>query len=763
MSAPRLAVVEPGAPDVVALHRIVLQRDVLRRPFLEAFEAAETAGETALERWCAAALALQHINVGISCSLAFFSLTVRLARRGAIDMVLAAAAGAERICRRAGARPAAMLFDIVEAVEATAGAETAAVISSLADLAAKRPEAVAAAIPALPTIVPVIGAAAYAEWLAAGLRAYATDKAKFSHYVALEDPLARERLRDFGRAGALRRAMPAAQGFAASLAGERSNLRFVSAAVRTSFAGPIVVMPESFAAVAAAGQADLAAAALAHVAAHRIFGAPERFDPKRLKPVQVVLTSLIEDARVERLAMRRWPGLARLWRPYHVAVPATARTVPSLMARLARALFDPHYEDADEWIGKGRAMFAAAVETRLEDPAFSREIGNLLGNDLGQMRLSFNPKTYVVEPVYRDDHAGLWATDQPPDAEATEIDVAVEAVRRIEEEKDDGRARDDEPQEASKEVGRARAVERAAGQGLVIEKLPEWDHAAALERADWVTVKAYLPVMREEAATDRLWHEAGQLTGKIEALVKRARFGLPQRLKRQREGDALDLDQAIAATIARRVGEMQDDRVYRRSDRGQRDVATLLLVDTSESTRDRLPGRTTRVLDEEIRAAAVLARAVDQLGDRLAVEGFASDGRSDVRMTAVKDFREAFAGAAVARLAGLSPGYSTRLGAALRHGGRRFAGVRAYRRLLIVITDGEPFDIDCDDPIYLLEDSRRAVKELRALGIDAFALGIGSSLATGVRIFGRGNFVPVARPEDLPKALAALYFRLSAR
>jgi nitric oxide reductase NorD protein len=194
-----------------------------------------------------------------------------------------------------------------------------------------------------------------------------------------------------------------------------------------------------------------------------------------------------------------------------------------------------------------------------------------------------------------------------------------------------------------------------------------------------------------------------------------------------------------------------------------RDVATLLLVDTSESTRDRLPGRVTRILDEEVRAAAVLARAVDALGDRLAIEGFASDGRNDVRITPVKDFRERFEGAAVGQLAGLAAGYSTRLGAALRHGACRFAGERAYRRLLIVVTDGEPFDVDSDDPVYLLEDSRHAVKELRAAGIDVFGLGIGASFAAGARIFGRGNFVPLARPDDLSKALAALYFRLSAR
>src|SRR6202044_3237078 len=112
-------------------------------------------------------------------------------------------------------------------------------------------------------------------------------------------------------------------------------------------------------------------------------------------------------ARIELLAMRRLPGLRRLWLPYHVAVPTGVATAPTLLARLARALFDPQYRDDDSFVAKGRAMFEAR-QSRLEDPAISREIGMLLGNDLGQMRIQFNAKTYVVEPVYRDDGLGLW-------------------------------------------------------------------------------------------------------------------------------------------------------------------------------------------------------------------------------------------------------------------------------------------------------------------------------------------------------------------
>src|SRR5260370_30208222 len=109
--------------------------------------------------------------------------------------------------------------------------------------------------------------------------------------------------------------------------------------------------------------------------------------------------------------MRQLPGLRKLWSPYHVAVPAGVAAAPTLLARLARALFDPSYIDDDSFVAKGRMMFEARLP-RFEDPAISREIGMLFGNDLGQMRVQFNAKSYVVGPVYRDDGLRLWGFGQ---------------------------------------------------------------------------------------------------------------------------------------------------------------------------------------------------------------------------------------------------------------------------------------------------------------------------------------------------------------
>ncbi|MFA5122949.1 nitric oxide reductase activation protein NorD [Zavarzinia sp.] len=731
------------------LRRLVSARERLAPAFAEADAHLSSQPEWA-DAWAEAALALMRVNAGAACHVAFYLATARLGDAGFAARLGAAAAA---LCREAGAGPARVLIEQGEALPRDT--DLAPAFAALVDFAGRQPAAAEAAAALLPRVLAATGAGGYGEFLAAGLRAYGKDRARLLAYVRLEDPLAKARLADQGLSGALRRAVPAALGFADSLWGQEWSVRFAPKAQRPSLALPILVLPEAFAGRAAGDQGEIAAAALAHAAAHRAFGAG-RFDPRRLKPVQVALTSLVEDARVELLAMRRFPGLRRLWAPFHDVTPDTARTVPDLMRRMSRALFDPAYEDGEPWIAKARALFAERLP-RIDDAAIAREIGNLLGNDLGQMRLSFNAKSYVVEPCYRDDHAGLWTSEQPPDAEASEIDVAVEAMRRTEQEVEDGKRREDQAP-GEKPAGRARSV-AAGDETVVIGRLPEWDYALSKARQDWVTVKSCRvhpgrprPLERERAAA------------RVQALIRGARLGLPKRLKRQAEGDQLDIDAAIAGAIERRSGRMPDERVFQRVSRQARDMATLLLVDASQSTSDPAGGSDgLRIIDREIEAASVLAAAIDGLGDRLAIEGFASAGREDVRLMPVKDFDDAFDALAEARLAGLAPGLSTRLGAALRQAGRRLAEQRAWRRVAIVITDGEPFDVDCDDARYLTEDARHAVQELRAQGIDAFALGMNGATASGVRIFGRGGFIPVARAEALTAALAGLYFRLSAR
>jgi nitric oxide reductase activation protein len=198
--------------------------------------------------------------------------------------------------------------------------------------------------------------------------------------------------------------------------------------------------------------------------------------------------------------------------------------------------------------------------------------------------------------------------------------------------------------------------------------------------------------------------------------------------------------------------------------RQNRDLAVLVLLDVSESTRDRTSIAGACVLDLERLAVASLCEALSRLGDPFALRAFASAGRDDVRIARIKDFDEPYDTAAKARLAGVAPGLSTRLGAALRHAGCEIATVRSHRKLVLVLTDGEPSDVDVDDPLDLVEDARRATSALRAAGIDVFGVTLDSTgVGSGAAVFGRSSNMPVRRLQDLPARLADLYFRLARR
>jgi nitric oxide reductase activation protein len=233
-----------------------------------------------------------------------------------------------------------------------------------------------------------------------------------------------------------------------------------------------------------------------------------------------------------------------------------------------------------------------------------------------------------------------------------------------------------------------------------------------------------------------------------------------QRYKGQREGDALDIDAGIALIIERRAGRIIEPRVYLRDAPGPRDLAILLLLDLSQSTADRDPlGRT--ILDVERKAAAIITAAVEAADDAIAVHGFNSNGRERVRYIRIKSFDERMDAVVRSRLAGLQSSHSTRLGAALRHAGSYLSQRRAFRKVLLVLTDGEPSDVDVPEARYLAEDARRAAYQLRRHGIDIFAFGMGNGPFFQLdRIFGERRALRASRVDVLPQRLVQLYAEL---
>jgi nitric oxide reductase NorD protein len=710
--------------------------------------------------WDVAVRGLFEANLGEAVVLSFLRLSEHWpAQRSAHDL-LAVGRAATDIGRSAGSRIAhAALTELSKVLPRLAGTtEVTTVLTALCQLADAGPESVGLAINRLDQLLGHAGADDFSAWVSAGLRASGGRAARRRAYFALDDALS-ARLFALGRTAddfaRLEKRLAATMVALWARKPRFRKLAIVPTPVprRTSLAAGLIGLPETFPGFEGERADAIYLAAVAHAGAHLVHSTL-RFPVGRLKALQLALVSLIEDARVETLALREMPGLRRLWLPFHTAMPAGQATAAGLMMRLARALIDPAYQDGDAWVSKGRTLFAAA-SGRWTDPAISREIGGLLGNDIGQMRLQFNAKSYVVEPAYRDDNLALWDFGDAPDAPTETIELAVDSVR-IERREDAGGRSTDETAKPE-ETLRARASAVMLLDGFPVATYPEWDYAANTERMDWTTI---LEADAAASAKPLELPTESEAMRRITRLTRDASIGRRLRQKGQREGDALDIDAAIARTIERRAGHLSEPRVYQRDTPGPRDLAVLLLLDLSHSTADRdRAGRT--VLDVERKAAAIMAAAVETAHDAIAVHGFNSDGRERVRYVRIKGFDEPMDAVVRSRLAGIGSSHSTRLGAALRHAGSYLVQRRAFRKVLLVLTDGEPSDIDVPDPQYLTEDARRAAQQLRRRGMDIFAFGIGGGEFPQLgRIFGERYALRMPRIDVLPQRVMQLYTEL---
>ena len=247
----------------------------------------------------------------------------------------------------------------------------------------------------------------------------------------------------------------------------------------------------------------------------------------------------------------------------------------------------------------------------------------------------------------------------------------------------------------------------------------------------------------------------------------------PQGIVRRRgyeEGEELDLNAAVRAMIDIRRGVMPDPRINIRITRHVRDLAILVLMDLSQSTNEKVgvkegePGydEAPSILDLTRESTGLLSWAIDSIGDSFAVHGFASDGRHDVQYYRFKDFDQPYGDEAKSRLAGMKGGLSTRMGAALRHAGWHLNQQPAQKRLVLLITDGEPADIDERDPQYLRHDAKKAVEDLRMKGIHTYCLTLDPEADRYVaRIFGENAYSVVDQVERLPERLPAVFAALT--
>lgn len=741
-------------------------------------EAANHLGPEGLRAWVEGAQLLLDGGAGIAPVVTYLRSALGVARDAGESILPQVVEVGLTILRHADARTLDRFLEVLPQAARRLGEADAllACLDLVQELSALAPRGLTPLFEHLGRLLDHASLEGLRRWALLGVQRYARDPAGQEAWFRLESQDAQAILRTAGE-GTLFADVERRLGFyLCALWGRVPDLRPAAApregkrgGRRVSIVEGTIRMPRAFEVFPGQDGVTLYRAAAAHAAAHLVHST-HRFPLGALRPIQVALVSLVEDARVERLAMQEMPGLSKLWLPFHVALPSFAVTAVSLMARLARALLDPAYEDDNPFVAKGQRMFAER-QADLQDPHISRTIGMLLGNDLGQMRVQFNFKSYLVEPAYRDDNLCLWDFGDSGQPSVDDQEVIYQAVNlSIQEGSEPTEVEvDQHSREAQQEEGvqleAPQPEERAAVEEALAQPFfyAEWDYLIQTDRPAWCTVLEKLSPLGDPRRVEEILQRNGETVNRLTRLIKAVQLQRPLRLRRQLEGDQLDLKACIEATVDLHAGRTPDPRVHQRLGRNTRDLAVLLLLDLSESTNERAPDAGTTVLDLAREATALVADAMERLGDTFAIHGFDSNGRHEVEYYRLKDFDEPYDDKARARLAGMCGQFSTRMGAALRHAGHFLRNRRVAHKLILFLTDGEPHDIDVHDKRYLVFDAKRAVEDQRRCGIATFCLSLDRGADEYVaRIFGARNYQVLDHLRRLPERLPSLYLRLTS-
>ena len=550
---------------------------------------------------------------------------------------------------------------------------------------------------------------------------------------------------------------------------------------RASFDGEALRLPKSLA-VYPSREANAAlylwlAASAAHAVNHEV----------RRDPLQADLRAIAEARAMTEATLSGAPGLRDLHETL-CAATLSRRTAPNL----------PRYEAAIE----------ALVRHAIGDPAPLPPLAQAMLDQPGAHRAPRGYKPFNPVPLWPDLRALQFSAadtvetrdaDGPPEegAEGThrarrrQADQAersdslilhkFEAIlswaeflnlnRRVDDDDPDSakKAADDQDEIGLGQISKAPATRLKLHLDLAPEDVdrerlsgvttyPEWDARAGCYLPDHVRVlssvaeeSSFLPSFREDPRAAR---RINQVKRQFEAL-RPGRVSVPGCL----DGDDLDMEAAVRARVDILANGAGSNRIWRQTLPQARDLAVSILLDVSRSTESAVADRA--VIDIEREALAALSWGLEACGDDFAIHAFSSLKRDRVYIQRCKDFDEPMNGLIESRIAGLKPGFYTRLGAAIRHASADLARQTKKRRLLLVITDGKPNDLDHYEGRHGIEDTAMAVREARRAGQAVFGVTIDREAKSWFpRLFGRGGFHVIPQAEKLTQALPEIYREL---
>lgn len=541
----------------------------------------------------------------------------------------------------------------------------------------------------------------------------------------------------------------------------------------------VLHLPDAVDAVGELKGLEVYRAIAAHLAAHMCY-TRQAISAEQLSPAQMFFIGHLEDARVEYCAVQAFPGLKKLWKTLlggELEGKVEHATVTAL-EHLALMLLDGSVRADDEALNAFADKFHAQIEANRDNEEFSWHMGIELFNLFAERKEV--PSLRILQNIripYRDDNRYVWEFEEFDwAAEVEYVPASQRQVRKtvsvleMVNELDCELAGDD-----AQEIWRLETPFWLDQEGCTINELEgkepvsdpfhyqEWDYQVQLHRPDWVTLYERRQTRGDPEEIEKILTEYKPVAHRIKQIIDLLSPEGVQRVRNMEDGDEIDINAAVDAMVSIRMGEQPNPRITMRNVIKNRDLAVVVLLDLSESTNETVEGSDKTVLELTREASTLVATAINGIGDPFAIHGFASDGRHDVQYYRFKDFNQHFDDDVKARLAGMEGGLSTRMGGAMRHAAQYLLKQPERRKLLLLVTDGEPADIDERDPQHLRHDTKKAVEELYSMGVMTYCLTLDPNADQYVkRIFGENNYTIVDHVQRLPEKLPTLFASLTA-
>ena len=317
----------------------------------------------------------------------------------------------------------------------------------------------------------------------------------------------------------------------------------------------------------------------------------------------------------------------------------------------------------------------------------------------------------------------------------------------------------------------AEAPEQKLEAGELAFNYDEWDRELTDHRTAWCRV-----IEKQVKRGNRAFvtQTRARYKGVISSIRHQFQLLKPENLTRvanEIDGDDYDLNAVIDYVIDRHADGHQSERLYTKRLRRVRDVAVSFLLDQSSSTARTIgrhplqpythPGK--RIIEVEKEGLVLMSEALEAVGDVYSINGFTSEGRRNVKFYVIKDFAEHYSEEIEERIGGISYQNNTRLGAAIRHASARLSAQEARTRLLIVLSDGRPYDHDYGDARYAREDTREALRAAKLQNITPFCITIDRESETELRdLYGEIGYTIIDDVLSLPERMPGIYRRLTS-